>query len=188
MPKTFDPVEKVVETLFFYAVFTALPDRGFCYAPLSGTSEKMFGDAFALSKSLLVFEFKRSLNSVARELEKFKKSPVKFERDFAKVIESYEERLGSLQSPEVARRSCHLHNTTGHYLVVLQTNAQQHQDNCLVVPRSLGGRNDAGCKLPAAVHFSPISWQISRYLPAKSSKTVLAGASFRVGAFRRPGS
>ena len=38
--------------------------------------------------------------------------------------------------------------------------------------RSLGGRRNVGCKLTAAVYFSPISCQISRYSAAKSSKTI----------------
>jgi hypothetical protein len=43
---------------------------------------------------------------------------------------------------------------------------------CMVtVARSLGGRRIVGCRLAAAVYFSPISCQISRYSPAKSSKT-----------------
>ena len=38
--------------------------------------------------------------------------------------------------------------------------------------RSLGGRRNVGCKLTAAVYFSPMSCQISRYSAAKSSKTI----------------
>ena len=38
--------------------------------------------------------------------------------------------------------------------------------------RSLGGRRNVGCKSTAAVYFSPISCQISRYSAAKSSKTI----------------
>ena len=38
--------------------------------------------------------------------------------------------------------------------------------------RSLGGRRDVDCKLTAAVYFSPIPCQISRYSAAKSSKTI----------------
>ena len=37
---------------------------------------------------------------------------------------------------------------------------------------SLGGRRNVGCKWTAAVYFSPISCQISRYSAAKSSKTI----------------
>ena len=47
--------------------------------------------------------------------------------------------------------------------------------NLLVVmghTRSLGGSRNVGCKLTAAVYFSPISCQISRYSAAKSSKTI----------------
>ena len=40
-----------------------------------------------------------------------------------------------------------------------------------VLPRSLGGRRNVGCKLAATVYFSPISCQISRYSSAKLSKT-----------------
>ena len=39
-------------------------------------------------------------------------------------------------------------------------------------PRSLGGRRNVGCKLTAAVYFSPICCQISRYSATKSSKTI----------------
>ena len=38
--------------------------------------------------------------------------------------------------------------------------------------RSQGGRRNVGCKLTAAVYFSPISCQISRYSAAESSKTI----------------
>ena len=38
--------------------------------------------------------------------------------------------------------------------------------------RSLGGRRNVGCKLTAAVYFSPMSCQISRYSAVKSSKTI----------------
>ena len=54
--------------------------------------------------------------------------------------------------------------------------------------RSLGGRRNVGCKLTAAVYFSPLVCQISRYSATKSSKTSLAGANLRFDAFCRPGS
>ena len=54
--------------------------------------------------------------------------------------------------------------------------------------RSLGGRRGVGCKVSAAVYFSPLSCQISRYSAAKASKTILAGATFRFDAFCRPDS
>ena len=41
-----------------------------------------------------------------------------------------------------------------------------------MLSRSLGGRRNVGCKLTAAVYFSPISCQISGYSAAKSSKTI----------------
>jgi hypothetical protein len=45
-----------------------------------------------------------------------------------------------------------------------------------------------GCKAAAAVYFLPLPCQTSRYSAAKSSKTSLAGATFRFDAFRRAGS
>ena len=48
---------------------------------------------------------------------------------------------------------------------------------------SLSDLGIVGCKLTAAVYFSPFSYPISRYWDAKSSKTILAVADFR---FRRP--
>ena len=71
-----------------------------------------------------------------------------------------------------------------HELALIVSVFRKHPE----VSRSLGGRRDVGCKLTAAVYFSPLSCQISRYSAAKSSKTILAGANFRFDAFCRPGS
>ena len=57
-----------------------------------------------------------------------------------------------------------------------------------MLARSLGGRRCVGCKVSAAVYFSPLVCQISRYSAAKASKTILAGATFRFDAFCRPDS
>ena len=48
----------------------------------------------------------------------------------------------------------------------------KQQCSALIEARSLGGRRNVGCKLTAAVYFSPISCQISRYSAAKLSKTI----------------
>ncbi|MBP6719486.1 MAG: PAS domain-containing protein [Rhodoferax sp.] len=52
-----------------------------------------------------------------------------------------------------------------------------------VFSSSLSDLGIVGCKSTAAGYFSPLSYPISRYWAAKSSKTILAGADFR---FRRP--
>ena len=58
----------------------------------------------------------------------------------------------------------------------------------MLLAGSLGGRRRVGCKVSAAVYFSPLSCQISRYSAAKASKTIPAGDTFRFDAFCRPDS
>ena len=69
--KNFDPVEKIVEQLFFHLVFQANAGKSFVYASLDGNAETTFGDAVAMIDKVFVFEFKRSLNGLSDELGKY---------------------------------------------------------------------------------------------------------------------
>jgi hypothetical protein len=70
--KLTDPVEKLVETLFFSILLQLNSDKHFFFAPLDGKPEQYWGDAFARSGGqVFAFEFKRDLNGVKKELGKF---------------------------------------------------------------------------------------------------------------------
>jgi hypothetical protein len=93
MSKQSNPVEKIIETLFFHLVYQANPARPFVYASLDGNSEKRFGDALAYVGTVFVFEFKRSLNNVKDELKKFKKILAKNEKEFDGGLNKFTEYL-----------------------------------------------------------------------------------------------
>jgi hypothetical protein len=87
-------VEKVVESLFLHLLYQANPNRTFAYAALDGDAESAYGDAVAITHKVFVFEFKRSLQSVAGELGKFNcKDSSSFLKLLLEHAHDYEEHL-----------------------------------------------------------------------------------------------
>ena len=129
-----DPVEKVVETLFFHLVFQANPARPFVYASLSGNAEKRFGDALAYVGTVFVFEFKRSLASVSDELEKFKGISARDEGEFNSGLDLCVELLKNNPDTDTDQIvSLLLNPPTGHYLVAFPPKLfGKHLNNCLI--------------------------------------------------------
>jgi hypothetical protein len=64
-----------------------------------------------------------------------------------------------------------LDRTYGCCLLILALPKSSPLRRFLLCPRSLRGRRCVGCKVSAAVYFSPLSCRVSRYSAAKSSKT-----------------
>jgi hypothetical protein len=76
--KSFDPVEKVVETLWFSIFFQKNAGKKVFYAPLDGELENVFGDAFSfVDTKVKVFEFKRTIDEthMNKERKKYQSLP-----------------------------------------------------------------------------------------------------------------
>lgn len=103
-----DPVEKIVETLFFAILLKLNEEKNFFYAPLDGKAEEYFGDAVIdAAQGIFVFEFKRSIENLQQEREKFGANSAE---EFKDIFIEIGERLSS---PTILRAS------QAHFLVTL---------------------------------------------------------------------